>query len=99
MANYSRFGYKTLEPGDVDPAWEQCISNYFTKSGITASQMEKDACPTFMAQRCAVKWDDACSVYLTDSDIDSGGFKHMNLTWLNEVAKKKYCRPYTDAPR
>ena len=64
---YSTFGHANpLTTDDVDPV-AQCVgATYFTKTGIPGSNMELNACPKFMAARCAKNWDDYCTAYLFD---------------------------------
>lgn len=99
MSEYSKFGpVDVLTEDEVDPVWK-CVGNtFFSKQGTPSAYMEKDACPTFMSQRCAAKWDSFCDVYLTDTKMDMGGYKRTDTKWLEEVARKKYCRINTDAP-
>ena len=99
MSQYSNFGdANPLTPEIVDPV-EQCVGNtFFTKSGIPGGYMQKDFCPRFMAQRCATKWDDYCEAYLIGSNYDMGGNLNLNKDFLEETARKKYCRLNTEAP-
>ena len=94
----SSIGYSTFGPANpltkenVDPT-SQCVGNtFFTKSGITGSRMQKDFCPRFMAQRCSTQWDEYCEAYLISSNSDMAGNTFVNKEFLNETAKKKYCR-------
>ncbi len=89
---YARFGVENpLTADSIDPVG-QCVGNtFFTKTGIPGSNMQEDFCGRFMAQRCAVSWDNMCEAYMTDSNYDQGGFLHINKEFLAEVAKKKYC--------
>ena len=99
MTQYSKFGQSNpITLDEIDPV-DRCIGNtYFNKTGITGNNMQNDFCPRFMAQRCASKWDQYCDIYLNTSKTDMGGYKHINKNFLNETARKKYCRINTDSP-
>jgi hypothetical protein len=60
--------------------------------------MQEDFCGRFMSQRCSAQWDPYCTAYLYGSEVDQGGFQHVNKKFLAEVAKKKYCRQASGAP-
>ena len=76
---------------DADPT-SLCVGNiFFSPSGLDGSRLERDLCPTFMAQRCAKVFDSQCEAYMAGSNYDQGGFLHVNKQFLAETAKKKYC--------
>lgn len=95
---YSTFGNANpLTKDEIDPV-DRCVGNvFFNKTGIDGANMQQDFCPRFMAQRCGAKWDAYCDAYLTSTKTDMGGYSHVDLTWLGEVARKKYCRLNTEA--
>lgn len=98
MSGYSRFGVSnpiTLE--QADPV-QCCLPGAFLNCPDNTLKNNIDACPLFMAQRCAGNWDDACDAYLFASETDMGGFAHVNKRFLNDVAKLKFCHTDTKSP-
>lgn len=77
---YSEFGINT----SADDPLSCCMpGSYFTCSNKTS---DLGLCPSFMAQRCATKWDNYCDVYM-EAIPDWNSRKNF----INQTAEKKYC--------
>jgi len=98
-SDYARQGPSNpVTMDDIDPV-KRCVGNtFFDKTGNPQGNLQADFCPRLMAQRCAAKWDDYCEAYLFTSNYDSAGNTFVNKQFLEDTARKKYCRMANDVP-
>lgn len=86
---YSDFG----KPYDMYPSVSDPVDCCLPGSFLNCPQVANlGMCPNFMAQRCAAKWDDKCSLYANSID-DRVKFKDF----LRDTAGKKYCQLSPDS--
>lgn len=81
--NYVDFGKPYIDYPETKDQVDCCLPNNFLKC---PQVINLEMCPTYMAQRCAEKWDEKCDIYsnsLSDDEIK---------TFINKIAYKKYCR-------
>ena len=84
--DYSDFG-KPYNP--ISDPVDSCLPGSFLDNPKVA---ELGLCPSFMAQRCAMGWDDKCTLY-----VNSLKDQVLQRDFFKDVAGRKYCQLSPDS--
>jgi hypothetical protein len=89
--SFSQLTNGSVSLDQADPV-QACLPGSFFDTGNNPQRVVKGLCDTFMAQRCASDYDQACNIFaISKKNQDFTGSAYRN--WLQKSLESMFCRP------